>query len=82
MFFAAVSNKLECAKFMFSKGAKCDTLDTLYNQTPIFYAAREGHTEMCKFLIGKISQNLNKIVNQSISQLINLDKKSIQTFCL
>lgn len=36
---------------MIELGANLNHVDQLSNQTALFYAAREGHTELCKILI-------------------------------
>ncbi len=51
MFYASRDNKFECVQKMIQLGSDMNVVDNLQSQTPLFYAAREGHLEMCKLLI-------------------------------
>ena len=44
--------KLSSGKVLFDiKSVDVNHVDKIANQTPLFYAAREGHLDMCKILI-------------------------------
>jgi ankyrin repeat protein len=38
-------------RYFFLNIVEANHFDKIANQTPLFYAAREGHLEMCKMLI-------------------------------
>jgi len=53
LFWAVITNNLELAKFLLSKGANVNFVQAKYLATPLHIAARRGHSEMCSLLLEK-----------------------------
>ena len=57
MFYAISENKIEIVRKYATKGINIITkerlnhVDKLVGQTPLYYAARRGHLELCKLLV-------------------------------
>lgn len=57
MFYAISENKIEIVRKYATKGTNSITkerlnhVDKLVGQTPLYYAARKGHLDMCKLLV-------------------------------
>lgn len=60
MFYAAKGGDLAWCKYLHSKGCKANLFD-IHNQTALFYAAREGQTEVVEWLITAGECNINHI---------------------
>lgn len=59
-FYVAKSGALECCKFLQSKGCASNLTD-VHNQTPLFYAAREGRYNVVEWLVREGGCNINHV---------------------
>ena len=60
LFYAAKVGDIDCCKYLLSEGCRSNHMD-IHNQTPVFYAAREGKTETVEWLVGAGGCDINQL---------------------
>lgn len=60
MFYAAKGGDIALCKYLQSEGCKTNASD-IHNQTPLFYSAREGHTDVVEWLVSTGECSINHI---------------------